>query len=136
MSYLKDGRLDALANLVPYVDVSGHFGQDIGPEGWLLRSSPAEGRRVPGCVLQLHAAQQNMCARELLSLNGPPRDRCSARSVSASERASARAHTAARATQSQLRLSDGRNYFRNRVCGGGRLYLMTGGGYLALRGIR
>lgn len=65
-TYLKDGRLDALANLVPYVDVSGHFGQDIGPEGWLLRSSPAERWRVPGCVLQLHATQQNMSAREPL----------------------------------------------------------------------
>ncbi len=65
--YLKDGRLDALANLVPYVDVSGHFGQDIGPEGWLLRSGPAEGWWVPGCVLQLHNnTQLNMSARELL----------------------------------------------------------------------
>lgn len=63
-THLKDRRLDALANLVPYVDVSGHFGQDIGPEGWLLRSSPAEGWRVPGCVLQLHATQENMSARD------------------------------------------------------------------------
>ena len=68
MTYLKYGRLDALANLVPDINVSGHFGQDIGPEGWLLRSSPAEGWRVPGCVLQLHATQQSMSARMLSEL--------------------------------------------------------------------
>lgn len=55
-SHLEDGRLDALSYLVPYVDVPGHFCQDIGPEGRLLGSGPAEGRWVPGCVLQLRDA--------------------------------------------------------------------------------
>lgn len=61
-THLKDGRLDALSYFVPDVDVSGHFGQNIGPESGLLRPSPAQGRRVPGCVLQLHSAWQNMNA--------------------------------------------------------------------------
>lgn len=73
--YLKDGRLDALADLVPYVDVSGHFGQDIGPEGRLLRSGPAEGWWVPGCVLQLHDTRHNMSAREPPPLSEPSASR-------------------------------------------------------------
>lgn len=110
-TYLKYGRLDALANLVPDINVSRHFGQDIGPEGWLLRSSPAEGWRVPGCVLQLHATQQNMSAG--CFLNRPPRD-CSPVWTRRAHWKMDHAHTAgARALR---RLSDGRNYFRT---GGG-----------------
>ena len=56
LTYLKDGRLDAFADLVPNVDVSRHFGQDIGPKGWLaLWTSPMEVRRVPNCLLQLQS---------------------------------------------------------------------------------
>lgn len=103
-THLKDGRLDALSNLVPYVDVPGHFGQDIGPEGWLLRSSPAEGRRVPGFVLQLHATKQNMSAREPLFYSSvcPARGRCAP--VARADGGCVR-HTAlpARAAQNQMR---------------------------------
>lgn len=53
--YLEYWRLDALAELVADVDVSGHFGQDICPEGGLFGSGPAVGCRVAGCALQLHA---------------------------------------------------------------------------------
>lgn len=51
---LEDWRL---SELVPDVDVSGHFRQDLGPEARLLRSGPAQGWRVPGSVLQLHATR-------------------------------------------------------------------------------
>lgn len=93
--------------------MSGHFGQDIGPEGWLLRSSPAEGWRVPGCVLQLHATRQNISAREPLLC-----ERSTSRQlfplVPAARAGRVVMHTAAaRATPNQVRLSDGRNYFRN-----------------------
>ncbi|TNN52618.1 hypothetical protein EYF80_037196 [Liparis tanakae] len=89
-------------------DVSGHFGQDIGPEGRLLRSGPAEGCRVPGRVLQLHATLRNARAGRLVT------------------------HTAAaRATQRQMRRSDGRNYVRNSVLqgeSGWKSYLPMPGG--------
>lgn len=59
--YLENWRLDALAELVADVDVSGHFGQDISPEGGLFGSGPAVGCRVAGCVLQLHAQLRSGC---------------------------------------------------------------------------
>ena len=78
---LEDGRLDALADLVPYVDVPGHLGQDIGPERRLLRSGPAEGWRVPGCALQLsrHTAARGRSRASCVSPAGPRRETGGAR---------------------------------------------------------
>ena len=64
VTYLKAGRLDALADLIPNVDVSRlHFGQNIGPNGWLLPlwPSPVEVWWSVVYLLQLQAPAISSC---------------------------------------------------------------------------
>lgn len=83
VTYLKAGRLDALADLIPNVDVSRlHFGQNIGPNGWLLPlwPSPVEVWWSVVYLLQLQAPAISSCTSRTTRLScSLPCDRWSRR---------------------------------------------------------
>lgn len=55
LSHLEYRRLDALADLIPDINMSRHLGQHIGPDRGLLASwsGPVEVRRVSDGLIQL-----------------------------------------------------------------------------------